>query len=191
MDVILIFFRNPIVFVFYTGRGYPHFLVYSKECLIINLPIQVRFTFWSIITWQISASFPWKINSADLSTEHSSCRHNQNRVISMFMTYSLSKHSFYVYYGRQSQIEILWFFFFKWFISRVLEVNFKNIYRGVYMKKVRVGHSFPDKIEFGAICIFLEQTDMLVHLHIHYLQHLHETTSIASFFFEEKVWEFR
>jgi hypothetical protein len=48
---------------------------------------------------------------------------------------------------------------------RVLEVNFKNIYSGVYMKKERVGHSFLGKIEFGSIYMFLERTDAIVYLH--------------------------
>jgi hypothetical protein len=56
---------------------------------------------------------------------------------------------------------------------RVLEVNFKNIYSGLYMKKERVGHSFLGKIEFGTICMFLERTDAIVYLHILYLQYLH------------------
>ena len=54
------FFSESTVFVF-TGGGYLHFLVYSKECKIINIPTQARFTFRSIFTLQISASFPWKI----------------------------------------------------------------------------------------------------------------------------------
>jgi hypothetical protein len=40
---------------------------------------------------------------------------------------------------------------------QALEVNKK--YNGVFMKKERVGHSFVDKFEFGAIFMFLERTD--------------------------------
>jgi hypothetical protein len=55
-------FSEYTVFVF-TGRGYPRFLVYSKECMIINVPTQIICTLRSIIPWQISASFPWKITT--------------------------------------------------------------------------------------------------------------------------------
>jgi hypothetical protein len=44
-------------------KGVPLFLVYSKECKIINAPTKVRFTFPSIITLQISTSFCWKITT--------------------------------------------------------------------------------------------------------------------------------
>jgi hypothetical protein len=86
-------------------KGVPHFFVYSKECKVINILTQVQFTFRSIIPWQISASFPWKIttitsvsplqiyfkkiNRTELSAVHSSWRRNQNYVISKFMTYIL------------------------------------------------------------------------------------------------------
>jgi hypothetical protein len=36
------------------------------------------------------------------------------------------------------------------------------------MKKQRAGLSFLGNFEFGAICIFLERTDAIVHLHIYF-----------------------
>jgi hypothetical protein len=47
-------------------------------------------------------------------------------------------------------------------------------------KKERVGHSFRSKIEFGAIYLFLERTDAIIHLHILYLN-----IFIASFLYNE------